>query len=282
MAGRAGCRAPRAAPCAPARRPAAPPGTCPRSASARMSRRSRSRASGCARAAGARRARRRASSVPPMPRQAATYASSARSSVSSSRRRQASSHGRSSSSGQQRARRDVLRAQRGAPGTRPVALDDRGLGAVHGGERLLDVDPRVGRQREAHLAAPGQHVGSDGGAQLGQQHGQRRGVVLRRSVAPRAPRSARRGRPARALEHEVGEERAALPARDALLHTAPAQLDHEAPAELDVGLRRALQPRSNLCATYGKGPAPTIGPTSTMARQITCECGQIVRGETEQ
>jgi len=34
-------------------------------------------------------------------------------------------------------------------------------------------------------------------------------------------------------------------------------------------------------ATYGKGRAPTIGSTTSMARQITCECGQIVRGETE-
>ena len=30
-----------------------------------------------------------------------------------------------------------------------------------------------------------------------------------------------------------------------------------------------------------KRPAPTIGSTTSMARQITCECGQIVRGETE-
>ena len=31
-----------------------------------------------------------------------------------------------------------------------------------------------------------------------------------------------------------------------------------------------------------KAPRPTIGSTNhTMARQITCECGEIVRGETE-
>src|SRR5689334_16833850 len=44
--------------------------------------------------------------------------------------------------------------------------------------------------------------------------------------------------------------------------------------------------RSNLAPTFGptyvKGPAPTIAHhINPMARQITCECGEVVRGETE-
>jgi predicted small metal-binding protein len=47
-----------------------------------------------------------------------------------------------------------------------------------------------------------------------------------------------------------------------------------------------LSARSNLAptfrSTYVKGRDPTIAPRyRPMARQITCECGQIVRGETE-
>ena len=87
---------------------------------------------------------------------------------------------------------------------------------------------------------------------------------------------------ARSLEHEVGKEHATLPAGEALVHAAAVQLDHEVPAELHVGVVRALQPHSNLSANIRESPGPDNRPRyQSMARQITCECGQIVRGETE-
>ena len=87
---------------------------------------------------------------------------------------------------------------------------------------------------------------------------------------------------ARPLEHEVREEHATLPAGEALLDAAAMELDHEAPAELHVGVVRELQPRSNLSANIRERPGPDNRPRyPPMARQITCECGQIVRGETE-
>ena len=87
---------------------------------------------------------------------------------------------------------------------------------------------------------------------------------------------------ARPLEHEVREQHATLPAGEALLDAAAAELYHEAPAELHVGVVRALQPRSNLSANIRETAGPDNSPRyQSMARQITCECGQIVRGETE-
>jgi predicted small metal-binding protein len=84
------------------------------------------------------------------------------------------------------------------------------------------------------------------------------------------------------LEHVVGEEHATLPAGEAPFDAAAVELDHEAPAELHVGVVRALQPRSNLSANIRESPGPDNRPRyQSMARQITCECGQIVRGETE-
>jgi hypothetical protein len=53
---------------------------------------------------------------------------------------------------------------------------------------------------------------------------------------------------ARPLQHEVCEQHAALPARKTLLDAAFAELDHEAPAQLHVGVVGARQPRSNLSA----------------------------------
>src|SRR3954454_2602013 len=84
---------------------------------------------------------------------------------------------------------------------------------------------------------------------------------------------------ARPLEHEVREKHATLPAGEALLDAAAVELDHEAPAELHIGV---VQRRSNLCANIRERPEPDNRPRyQPMARQITCECGQIVRGETE-
>ena len=84
------------------------------------------------------------------------------------------------------------------------------------------------------------------------------------------------------VEHEVREERAALAAREPLLDTRSAELYDELPAELDIGVRRALQAPSNLCCNIRERPAPNNRlHNHTMARQITCECGEIVRGETE-
>src|SRR3954453_2285189 len=61
---------------------------------------------------------------------------------------------------------------------------------------------------------------------------------------------------ARALEHQVREEHATLPAGEALLDAAAVELDHEAPAELHIGFIRALQPRFTLSANIRKRPEP--------------------------
>ena len=55
---------------------------------------------------------------------------------------------------QERARGDVLRAQRGAPGPRPVALHDRRLRAMQRRQRLLDVDPSSGGSTICTLPRP--------------------------------------------------------------------------------------------------------------------------------
>ena len=68
--------------------------------------------------------------------------------------------------GQQRASGHVPRAERGAPGARPLALYDGRLGTMQGGQRLLDVDARVGRQGDVHAASTGEDVRPYGGAQL--------------------------------------------------------------------------------------------------------------------
>jgi predicted small metal-binding protein len=106
-------------------------------------------------------------------------------------------------------------------------------------------------------------------------------MVLRRRLTPQRLGQLIAAHRSGVLEHEVGEEDAALPARKPLLQTTPAQLDHEVPTELDIGVRRALQPRSNLCANIRERPGANNRSSSIMARQITCECGQVVRGETE-
>jgi predicted small metal-binding protein len=84
------------------------------------------------------------------------------------------------------------------------------------------------------------------------------------------------------LEHEVGEEQTTLPAGKALLDAAPVELHREAPAELHVGVGHAIQPRSNVSANIRERAGPHNRRLyQSMARQITCECGQIVRGETD-
>ena len=180
------------------------------------------------------------------PRQAATYASSARSSVSSSRRRQASSQGRSSwpaSSGRSAtycAHSAALQARAQSP------CDDRGLGAVHGGERRLDVDPRIGGRVTRTLAAPSRTPAPTAARSFDSSTVSAWAWFFGGVAGPERLGQLVAAGLARALEHEVGEQRAALPAREAVLDAAPAELDHEAAAQLDVGLRRVLQPRSNV------------------------------------
>jgi hypothetical protein len=49
-----------------------------------------------------------------------------------------------------------------------------------------------------------------------------------------------------------------------------------------MGVRSALQPRSNLCCNIRETPVPNNRiEDQTMARQITCECGEVIRSETE-
>ena len=67
-----------------------------------------------------------------------------------------------------------------------------------------------------------------------------------------------------------------------MVDAAAVGLHHEAPAELHVGVVGALQPRSNVSANIRETPDPdNRSRYQPMARQITCECGQIVRGDTE-
>jgi predicted small metal-binding protein len=154
---------------------------------------------------------------------------------------------------------------------------------VHGGQRLFDVDPGTGREDEAHGAASREDVRADGGAQLREQHGERLGAVPGGRVAPDRLGQLVAADGARPVEHEVREQRAALTAREPLLDARPAELHHELPTELDIGVRRALQAPSNLSCNIRERPAANNRlHNHTMARQITCECGEIVRGETEQ
>ena len=150
------------------------------------------------------------------------------------------------------------------------------------GQRLLEINPGAGRQGDAYAAAADEYVRPHGGAQLGEEHGERRGVVGRQVTGPDRLDQLGAADRARPLEHEVREEHATLPAGEALLDAAAMELDHEAPAELHVGVVRALQPRSNLSVNIRERPGPDNRLRyQSMARHIACECGQIVRGETE-
>src|SRR3954447_15165968 len=150
------------------------------------------------------------------------------------------------------------------------------------GQRLFDIDAGVGRQGDAHAAATGEYVRPHRGAQLRQQHSERRGRGGRLPAGPDRLDQLVAADRARPLEHEVREEHATLPAGKALLDAAALELAHEAPAELHVDVVRALQPRSNLSVNIRESPEPDNRPRyPPMARQITCECGEIVRGETE-
>jgi len=153
---------------------------------------------------------------------------------------------------------------------------------MQGGQRLLDIDAGAGRQRHVHAAATDQDARSDRGAQLGQEHGERRGVGGRRVAGPERLDQLVAADRARPLEHEVREQRATLTAGEARFDAAAAELHHEAAAQLHVGVVRARQRRSNVSANIRERPGSDNRPSiATMARQITCECGEIVRGETE-
>ena len=54
----------------------------------------------------------------------------------------------------------------------------------YGGQRLLDIDARIRRQDDVHTASTGEDVRPHDGAQLGQQHGERRGTVGRQVAGP--------------------------------------------------------------------------------------------------
>jgi hypothetical protein len=82
------------------------------------------------------------------------------------------------------------------------------------------------------------------------------------------------------VDDEVGEEGAALPPGELVLESSPFEVDDEAAAKLDAR-RRARQgftkvPPSRRADNDGRQRRGGV-----MARLINCECGAVVRGETD-
>ena len=87
-----------------------------------------------------------------------------------------------------------------------------------------------------------------------------------------------RQRPA-PVRNEEREQQAALPPGEVRLDAPPVDLEDEPAAELHLSAR---QRRANIASTlrpYNESTSAKGG--TTMAKQITCECGVVIRGETD-
>ena len=229
---RASCRAPRAAASAAPRTRAAPRPGCPRprgppSAAGGRTRGTARRRSPPARPARPRRARARPGAARPRPASPARAAGSspARGAArppTRPRRRAGTSAGRS------RAPRG--RARRRACGRRPPSRPRPSRIAAAD----ASMSTRAVVQVQAQLAAPGEHAVAQRAPQLGQQRAQRRvgrgGRALRPEHVDELVARAASG----TVEHEVGEEQAALPPRQPRIQPTPGDVDHDRAAQPDV------------------------------------------------
>ena len=109
---------------------------------------------------------------------------------------------------------------------RALGVEDRGAGG-------LDVDAHV-VHAHAQLAAAGQHALAQRAAQLRQQRAQRRVGRGRRTLGPQHVDELVARAPASTIQHQVGEEQAALPPRQPSVQSAPTGVDQDGAAQPDV------------------------------------------------
>jgi predicted small metal-binding protein len=144
-------------------------------------------------------------------------------------------------------------------------LRKRRLGAVDRVEGGLDVHPVGGEAEPVEL---------DGTPKLREQWREP-------AVVPVGPErfdhlGAREG--TQAVQRQERGEKPPLPARQLALHAPTADRDREPAAELDS---RALQPDANIVPTAGAYNAPVEKKGVGMSKQISCECGKIIRGDSD-
>ena len=86
-----------------------------------------------------------------------------------------------------------------------------------------------------------------------------------------------RDRP-QAVRDDEREQQPALTSRQLALDATVVELDDEPAAELNFPTR---QVRANIDPTPGRTTSATRSKGAVMAKQITCECGYVIRGETD-
>ena len=89
-------------------------------------------------------------------------------------------------------------------------------------------------QAQPQLAAPGQHAVAERAAQLGEQRAQRRVGRGGRALRPQHVDQLVARAAAVTVEHEVGEQQAALPPRQPRVQSTPGDVDHDRAAQPDV------------------------------------------------
>ena len=164
---------------------------------------------------------------------AAASASSARTRRPASAPRCSSSHA-PSPSGSRSPEQMASTLRAAVPAAAQSSACERRLGRAGGGARLLDVEPHRAFERQAHLGAPGQRALAERAAELGEQRAESDVGRRRRLGRPeRVDQLAARAR-AVAVQREVGEEEAALAARQAGGQVAIRGLHLHRPTEPDV------------------------------------------------
>jgi hypothetical protein len=154
-------------------------------------------------------------------------------------------------------------------------------------DRLLrgfEVDPRVGGQHEADLAAPHQRLRADGPPQPGHHGAQGSIGVGRGLVRPeRVDELVTASMPV-PVEHQVGEQQAALATRDQVGDAATPDLHREPAADLNSGRGLTRQGWCKENVRTDRSVASMVRDASekrgAMAKQIICQCGYVGRGET--
>ena len=140
--------------------------------------------------------------------------------------------------------------------------------------RRLDIHPRVAWQLEADLTVTDERAGWEQSSQLREQRRQRCVRGSRQAEWPQRLGQLVAGAGAVAIDSEVREEQTALPPRQLPLDPPAGHPRHEAPAELDPSSR--FLPRHN-----AKLLPRLTRDNPGMAYVISCDCGYVSRGETE-
>ncbi len=132
---------------------------------------------------------------------------------------------------QQLPRGDVLHHPRRPPRGGPVPARHRTLRSVQRLADRIDVDPRVGRERNAKLRATLEREQSP---KLGDQCRYCRVRCCGEIIVPERPHELVATDRAPAIEQHVGKEEPSLPPRNLRLHLATVDLGAEAAAEMDT------------------------------------------------